>query len=645
MISDGDKLNRLEELKRKLFSNNYKTKIEYRDTYRSIQKEDVPDSWRSDNTPTQSKMKTNTKNSVFKNFFLFSVGFFILAVGYVAFQFFAGGNIVSNANIDIAILGNTFTAGGEDLPLQIEITNRNSSALELVDLVVEYPTGSSQGGNGEAIGEVERLRTSIGSIASGSVANENMKIVLFGEQGSVHNIKISLEYRLEGSNSIFVKEKEYQVTINSTPINLLVDAPIEVNPNEDLVFKIKSSLNASKPASDMLLRVDYPVGFQFVKATPAPALGNNIWDMGDLAPGAQSEIVILGKMIDVFDGEEKTFQVYTGTQSKTDKSLISVVFNSLAHTVSIKKPFIATKLFINGVYQREYAIDTKTLITADIRWVNNLDTKVNDLEIRAKISGNAINRNTIKSQKGFYNSLDDVIIWDKSYDNSFAEVGPGEEGIVTFSASPLALFSTANGMISQPVINIEVSIAGKQPFEGNLVQKLQNSESKTIRVISDIGFVAKALHFSGPFKNTGPIPPQAEKETTYTIVWTLTNTSNNISNVQIRSTLPPFIKFVGAINPATADLTYNASTRDIVWNVGALPRSTGIGGAARELAFQVSLTPSISQIGEAVTLITNAFLTGHDDFANVDIKASKAPLTTRLNSDPAFPSDGSLVVE
>lgn len=645
MISDGDKLNRLEELKRKLFSNSYKTKIEYRDTYRPIQKEDVPDSWQKENIPTQNTMKTNTKNSVFKNFFLFSIGFFIFAVGYVAFQYFAGGNIVSNANIDIAILGNTFTAGGEDLPLQIEITNRNSSALELVDLVVEYPTGSSQGGSGEAIGEVERLRVSIGSIASGAVANENMKIVLFGEQGSVHNVKISLEYRLEGSNSIFVKEKEYQVTINSTPINLLVDAPTEVNPNEDLTLKVKATLNASKPASSMLLRVEYPLGFQFVKATPAPALGNNIWDMGDLAPGAQTEIVIIGKMVDVFDGEEKTFQVYTGTQSKTDKSLISVVFNSLAHTVAIKKPFIATRLFINGVYQREYAIDTKTLITADIRWVNNLDTKVNDLEIRAKISGNAINRNTIKSLKGFYNSLEDVIIWDKSYDNTFSEVGPGEEGIVTFSASPLALFSTASGMISQPTINIEVSIAGKQPFEGNLVQKLANSESKTIKIISDIGFVSKALHFSGPFKNTGPIPPKAEKETTYTIVWTLTNTSNNISNVQIRSTLPPFIKFVGAINPATADLTYNASTRDIVWNVGTLPRSTGIGGSARELAFQVSLTPSISQIGEAVTLITNAFLTGHDDFANVDIKASKAPLTTRLNSDSAFPPNGSLVVE
>ena len=65
-------------------------------------------------------------------------------------------------------------------------------------------------------------------------------------------------------------------------------------------------------------------------------MGNNIWNLGDLAPGAERNISILGKMIDVFDGEQKVFRAWSGSQSSSDKSLIDVVFNSLEHIMFIK---------------------------------------------------------------------------------------------------------------------------------------------------------------------------------------------------------------------------------------------------------------------------------------------------------------------
>jgi len=40
--------------------------------------------------------------------------------------FFAGGNTVSNDNIDISILGNNFNSWWESLPLIVEITNKNN---------------------------------------------------------------------------------------------------------------------------------------------------------------------------------------------------------------------------------------------------------------------------------------------------------------------------------------------------------------------------------------------------------------------------------------------------------------------------------------------------------------------------------------
>src|ERR1700759_2621582 len=103
------------------------------------------------------------KTSRFKKFFIFSILFFTLRVGYSAYIFFIGGNTVSNDNIDISILGNNFTAGGEELPLIVGITNRNSSPLDLVDLVMEYPKSSAS----DTYADPEHFRESLGTIPAG----------------------------------------------------------------------------------------------------------------------------------------------------------------------------------------------------------------------------------------------------------------------------------------------------------------------------------------------------------------------------------------------------------------------------------------------------------------------------------------------
>jgi hypothetical protein len=641
MQADKEKLNRIEEMKTKLFSKNYQVKIEHHDSFIYKNKDKVSDSWGVVDNINSNNKNFFMKTSMFKKFFIFSIAFFVLAIGYASYMFFAGGNTVSNDNIEISVLGNTFTAGGEELPLQIEIINKNSSLLELADLVVEYPNGSS----GDLSGDTERLRESLGTIPSGAVKKENMKIILFGEQGSVRQVRIALEYRVEGSNAIFVKEKFFDVTISSAPINLTMEAPTEMSLNQEITLNVKATLNATKSASKILVKLDYPVGFQFISAKPAPSINNNIWSLGDLSPGSERDISIVGKMMDVLDGEEKTFHVYSGVQSENDTTNIGIVFNSLGHTILIKKPFIEAKLFVNGVYQREYATNSKTPIQGEIRWINNLDTKINDLQVVAKISGSALNRKTILPKEGFYDSARDMIIWDKNSRSNFSEVNPGDSGSLSFSVTPLSLFSDLGGMISDPNINIEVSINGKQALEGNSMTELKNSETKIVRIISDVGLASKALYYFGPFTNTGPVPPRVENETTYTISWSLSNTSNSISKAEVRSTIPQWMRFVGLISPESEDLVYNPSTKEIIWSVGTIGKGTGITEGGREVFFQVALNPSLSQVGTAPIILNDTILTGHDDFANVDVRVNKASLNTRLPNDTAFPSSGDRVVE
>lgn len=642
--NDRNKLNRVEELKSKLFSKNYKTTIERRDTFLHGDMEKVPESWETEAKEEPfSQNKFFMKTSIFKNFFIFSVVFLGLTLLYAGYVFFIGGNTVSNRNIDMAITGNAYTAGGDELSLIVGITNKNSTALELVDLITEYPKNAVN--PGDSTSGTERFRQSLGTIPAGAIRNENIKVVLFGEQGSIVPIKISIEYRVEGSNAIFIKDIVHEVTISSTPLNLSIDAPDSITPNQEISLKVKATLNATKSVSNMLLRVDYPVGFQFVSANPSPTLGNNAWVLGDIAPGAVRDIVITGKMYDVFDGEEKIFRASSGSQSAKDKSLIDVVFNSISHSMLIKNPFISTQMYVNGVYQKEYSVNTNGVVHGEIHWTNNLDTSVEDFVVQAHLGGNALDRKSVNAQQGFYNSGTDTITWDRNSQSQFKEIGPGASGVVVFSVSPSSVYSSAGGLLADPVIDVDISVTGKQSLAGYETEQLKNFESKTIKVISDVGFNAKALYYGGPFTNTGAIPPKVEKETTYTITWSLSNSANSISKASVVSSLPSWVKFIGTSSPAFEDLNYNASTRELVWNVGRIQKGASITGAPKTVSFQVGFTPSLSQRGTVPVIINDATLTGHDDFANVDIRVSKSPLRTSLEGDTALPSGGGVVAE
>ncbi|KKP72905.1 MAG: hypothetical protein UR70_C0003G0020 [Candidatus Nomurabacteria bacterium GW2011_GWB1_35_20] len=79
--------------------------------------------------------------------------------------------------------------------------------------------------------------------------------------------------------------------------------------------------------------------------------------------------------------------------------------------------------------------------------------------------------------------------------------------------------------------------------------------------------------------------------------------------------------------------------------MGGIAKDTGITQAGKEVSFQVELTPSLSQVGATPVIVNDTILTGHDDFANVDVKVNKIPLDIRLLKDPDFPGNGSRVIE
>jgi hypothetical protein len=646
-MPDEENIDRLEALNRKLFSKNPKLIRPKRPGVLHERSVDISRDWKGMEAkkdirpPMIAEIRTPQSSAFFKKLFFYSLGFLALAVGFAFFVFERGSNAVSADNIDMSILGNTFTAGGEDLALAINVTNKNAVELQYSELDVSYPKGA---GDSTSDNDFVHVRETIGTLGAGKSIDQNLKVVLYGELGATKDITATLDYRIPGSNAIFTKVTKYSVTISSAPLNLSIDAPKSSSSNQEVTLTLKVVPNATKTIAAVAVRADYPPGFQFKSAIPAPSVGSNVWNIGDLAPGIEKTIQVVGTLVGQ-DNEDRSFRFAAGELSPTNQSALGVVYSTLLQTITIARPFIDARLTIGGADQPEYYISSKNQTQVSIDWINNSPAEVDNVEISAALGGNALDRASVTALSGFYNSAANTIVWDRNSVSQFAAIQPGDSGSLSFSLASLGLKNGDQTFIDSPTITVEVDMKGTQTAEGSTPVAINNAQTKTIKINSDLQIASQAFYHSGPFANTGALPPKAEQPTSYTIVWTVNNTSNPISGAVAVASLPTYVQWLGKISPSTENVTFDPTTHQVTWRIGQIQRGAGASGGEKSVAFQIAATPSLSQIGSSIPILGETTLTGTDSFTGVKLSSKKGELTSALFNDPGFPTNGGTVVQ
>lgn len=576
----------------------------------------VEPQWKSGPDGESINNMRKPKTSIFKKFFIFSIFFFIIAVGVAFYLYTHNTTSVSSDNIDITVIGNAFAKGGEELPLQIEVSNRNKANLEYANLLISYPNGASD----NTTDFVRMPRISIGIIKPGETVTKNIKVTLFGDERSDRSVKINLEYHPEGSNAISIKEKEYVVNISSAPLSLFIDAPDSVTADQPVSFTVKAVLNTSLQDKGTVMQLTYPNNFIYESAIPAPSFGNSTWSLNELSLTNPISVVVKGRIVGQ-DKEQQVFHVYAGTTKPTDKSTMDIVYNSLLHTISIVKPFLEANILVNETTSFGEKVGVR------VTWVNNLPTKITDGEIIINIGGNVFDRLSVEPEQGFFDSLNNRIVWDRNSVDSLANIEPGERGEVNFSIKSIPA-SGSTVSIKEPQLTFDVSIKGRQPSFGSTYTDVNNFSKKIVKILSDFQIASSAFHKDGPF------PPKAESKTNYNITWSLFNSSNPISEAVARASLPVYVTWVGSVT-SRENITYNELTREVIWNIGSVRANTG-GSSDREATFTLSLNPSLSQVGSTPQLMKELFLSGTDSFTGTLITHKTRSINTFLSGDPNF---------
>lgn len=632
MAESKNPLHRIEDIKRKLYERGFSSELHHKEGVLHAVPHDVPNTWEG----SEGNTLKSTHVSIAKKFFIGAVLFFIGAIFFGVYMYMSGTRTVSSDNIEINILGNAFTEGGEELPLQIEIINHNNAALELANMVIEYPKGASTSAVETPDSLIRLPKENIGTIPAGGRVEKAKKVTLYGDQNTVRNVKVILEYHPAGSNAIFTKEKIYPVTINSSPITLSVDGPIQTTSGQEITLNITATLNTTLPEGDTMLSVAYPNGFKFTNAVPQPVFGNSVWNLNALAVGKPISIAIKGTM-NGQNGDEQAFHVYVGTTKGMNKSVVDVVYNSLLHTVSLQKPFLQATILLDGANLDTYSTSGGRMIRGQVLWANNLQSTILDGEVSVTFSGNIFDKESVVPEEGFYDSVNNRIVWNRNTTPEFATLAPGATGYLNFEFTPASVIGS-NQTIRDPQVVLDVSIKGRESTSGSTISEINNFAKKIVRLASDFQLVARANYASGE------LPPKAEKDTIYTIYWTLSNSINPVSQAEARAELPVYMDWVGMANGSKEAVTYDKLTRQIVWNIGTVRQNTGFGSNNREAAFNIKLRPSVSQVGSVPNIIKEVTLTGIDSFSNSGLRSVKQSLSTRLENDSNFQNGDEKVI-
>jgi hypothetical protein len=577
---------------------------------------------------------------IFAKITLIALIFFIGAVGFAAFNFYGGNGPVSATDVDITVVGPVSIGGGEELVLDVIVQNNNSSVLETVDLIIEYPNGTKNFEDTKK--DLLRLRDGLGDIQPGSVVKRTYSAVLFGEEGSKQDIEVRAEYRLPNSNAIFEKKKIFDVVLQSSPIRVKVDTVKEITAGQEFDFNIEISSNSTKVLNNIMVVADFPFGFTLDSTNFENTFGDGTWIFETLDPGEVVDIELKGRL-EGQNNEERVFEVKAGISDKDDPRDLGIVFSTLFKSLTIQKPFFGVDIEFDRDSSGELVKKGEKRVNAQVVYTNNLNDPILDAKIKLQLTGAVLDKSSVDVSRGFYNSSDNTITWDSSTNQNFAQLDPRTEGTVSFSFESKDL-GTASDIFRNPEIGFDALVTGRRVGDNSVEEEIESNTLKKIRFYSDVTVVSQSTYGIGAFQNSGPIPPVAEQETTYTIKWQVANSSNNLVNAKVVANLPQYVKWNAETSPSSSDVAFDPVNRQVVWTIGNLSEGVGYTSGARTMSFQVTFDPSVSQIGQTPELITNTTFRAQDTFTKTTIEETISDTSIRAE-DFIFQIGSDKVVE
>lgn len=568
-----------------------------------------------------------------KNFFLIISLFLILIVFSGALIFYYTRKNFDESLVSLEIKGPKIFVAGDKIILKVNYKNGNKVALKNASIIFEWPQNSIVGD-----GTTKKIKKEISLIVPFREASVEFEGIVFGVKNEKLEFSASFIYTPENINSTFEKQTSFISEIVSTPISLKIETPSFSVIDKEFEIAINYLNSSASAFSDMSLKIDYPINFVFISSNPAPNFSNNQWVLGNLTPKKTGNIKITGKLIS--SGGFSQFKATIGKESG---------FNFISYneeTASIDLSTSVLVIFSQVNNAREYIASSEETLNYKINYKNTSSIPIANVVISAKLDGKVLDFKTLNIQWGAYNGDTDTIIWNASGVKNLGLLNPQEEGEVSFTIKVKKPLPVSNFYDK----NFTVSFTSK--IDSTLVPEILRGapigmEDKIeTKIKSSVALSVSGLYKDSLFENSGPIPPRIGAKTTYTVYFSIINSSNDLENIKIETILPSYIEWLNKTYSASSDAKFNfdISTGQLVIEIPKISAGAGVTSKIFQVAFQIGITPFFNQVNSAPILVEKSRLIAKDAFTFSDIEIFVEKMTTEIN-DSFVGSGGGKVIQ
>ncbi|MBI3442240.1 MAG: hypothetical protein HY007_00500 [Candidatus Sungbacteria bacterium] len=577
----------------------------------------------------------------------------VLIIGMATFLFLYLGT--RGQEVRLALHDQGPLISGEARTIPVSMHNTSHTTVQDVELALVLPPGSViQQGNQETV-VPSRFVEKLDDLKPDEERVVEITTRIFGKEGDQKNIEAVLLYRPQNLQARFTTRAAETLLVASVPLAVSWEVPQTVSRGQNVDVKVHYVSSARLPFEHMSLRLEYPDGFSFASADPAPAKDTMLWDLGTLSPGAGGDITIHGTLSGQ-DGDIKAFHGMLGVFNGANEEFM--IYSEASSETRIAAAPLSVQAFFND--KREGVVGEGDSVAFTLRYRNNTLSLLKNITIRASLeeffnASGALDTLTrfergeyriydfpsLRIQDaGIYDGQTRTLIWAPANVTGLRELAPGQGGqvsiLVDLRKTPILRNAGEKNLAAGISAHIE---AGEQPSE-LAGTDLTANDALRLKVRSHVVFAGRAVYHASPILNSGPLPPEVGKKTTYTILLEARSFSNTLQNVVVSTTLPSHVHWEEKTFPQSARMTFDRGTQDLIWNIGEIPAGTGIFSPALTAAFQASITPSEFDRGKIIELVRDVKLIGIDSFTGQPVEQHIGSLTIELKNDtPANPKE------
>ncbi|HPN54691.1 MAG TPA: hypothetical protein PLB52_02050 [Candidatus Moranbacteria bacterium] len=570
-----------------------------------------------------------------------ALGIIILAVaGFFIFRWWQK-NAFHQDRVEISIEGPNEADSTRINKYIVHYKNNNRVTLKDAAIKFDYSGNFIPAHDNENFKELNNLsgKIFIGDVKPKQEGTVELRGAFYAPKDFPVYLYASIIFVPSNGNQELSMKNQISVRITAAPIDLNISVPEQAVEGYEMSYVIDYNNVNYDSVGDLLIKAEFPEGFRFNLAQPMPSEEETTWNIGSLSKGQNGKITIMGQLYGN-NNEEKMVVFYLGRADDEGKF---VAFNRQEGKTKIILPSLSIDQSVETMKGPvNKIIKAGDVLKYKINYKNNEDIAIRDSVITAEIRGKVLDFSKIEIEKGFFDEKNKTITWKSSDLPELKSINPGGGGTLSFSVPVKSWIPVEGKMDNNYIVSSTLKIDSADIPLSNNGERIFGSNKLELALASKVLLSTKAYFEDSNIKNYGPMPMKIGSETTFAVHWRIDSISSKITNTKVVASLPTGVKWTGNTYPINEKITYNDRTNQLIWSVGDVEAGTGVfvenEGVlipAKEVVFQVAVTPQTNQAGEAIDLVNESVLTARESFVAQDLVVKGEKKDTLLPEDPA----------